>query len=77
MSRFSSDDEGDDFVEVEIIDVVTCTDDAVLIKHRLSDENIWIPKSVLHADDAERVENIIGNATISVKRWFADKKDLT
>lgn len=75
MSRFGSDDD-DDYVDVEVIDVVTCTDDAVLVKSREAGENIWIPKSQLSSSDRDRVENIIGNATLSVRGWFAKKKDL-
>lgn len=74
MSRYR--DEEDEWTELEIIDVVTCTDDAVLVKARDASENIWIPKSVFHSDDAERVEDIIGNATITIKRWFAEKRGL-
>lgn len=69
-------DDEDDYIELELIDVVTCTDDAALVKPRELGENIWIPKSQIHPDDRERVEFIIGNATISIKRWFAEKKDL-
>lgn len=69
------DDDGD-YVELELIDVINCTDDAVLVKPRELGENIWIPKSILHPDDRDRVEEIIGNATITIKRWFAEKKGL-
>lgn len=57
-------------------EVLAETDRAILVQSPELEENIWVPKSVIH-DDSEVYEKSIeggGPALLIVKFWFAEKE---
>ena len=74
MTRWNSDPENDEPVEIGEYECAHETDKAILLKEDLTDEKeLWVPKSVL----VESAVNEKGDrGTVSVKRWWATKEQL-
>lgn len=55
--------------------VLCVTEKAVLLRPLNSNDDVWIPKSVIHEDDRDRIEHG-EDQEFDVKSWFARKEGL-
>ncbi|HUI23280.1 MAG TPA: hypothetical protein VLY82_02690 [Nitrososphaerales archaeon] len=61
-------------VSVEVELAIASTDQAILIRIEDGEEEIWIPKSQIHADSEVSEEGDSG--TLIIPRWLAREKGI-